>query len=64
MQIKKDAKQQHEDLVAFLKDHPELTNSDSSSVCLLISSLFPLLRFFRFLGLYQVLGTGWKKTFV
>jgi hypothetical protein len=32
IQMKKDAKQQHEELVALLKAHPELTNSDGSTV--------------------------------
>jgi hypothetical protein len=31
MQMKKDEKQQHEELVALLKAHPELTNSDGST---------------------------------
>jgi hypothetical protein len=32
MQVKKDAKQQHEEFVALLKAHPELTDSERSAV--------------------------------
>jgi hypothetical protein len=31
--MRQDAEQQHEELVEFLSAHPDLTNSDRSSVC-------------------------------
>jgi hypothetical protein len=41
MQMQKDAKQHHEELMALLAAHPDMTSSDLSSVChkLLVISL-------------------------
>jgi hypothetical protein len=41
MQMKKDVNQQHEELISLLKAHPELTNSDGSTVRTISSSPSP-----------------------
>jgi hypothetical protein len=48
MQVKNDVKQQHEELVALLKAHPELTNSDGSTVRTLLSPASPFSGFLGF----------------
>jgi hypothetical protein len=53
MQMTKDAKQQHEDLVAVIKARPNLTNSDTSSVSKVDFFSLSHLRFLRLLRRYR-----------